>query len=72
VKNPLFWIILVVLLAVAAGLYFWRQQAEQERRLEPLPIHAAEPPEPRPEANAAPQIGHPVPAVQLPPPSPSQ
>ena len=66
-RNPLFWIVLVILLAAAAGLYFWRQQAQREQRLEPLPVHTAAAPEPRPEASTESQIGHPVPAVQLPP-----
>jgi hypothetical protein len=66
-KKPVFWIVLITVLAAAVGLYLWRQQAQQQERLEPLPVRAAEAPAPPPEASTGPQIVHALPAVQSPP-----
>lgn len=43
-RKPVFWIVLIIALAAAVGQYLWRLQAQQQERLEPLPVHTAEAP----------------------------
>lgn len=65
--NPITWIVVVIVVATAAGLYFWKEKADQQARLDQLPPQKAEATTPVPPTAAEPQVLHPVPEVQPPP-----
>src|ERR1700693_2600112 len=67
-RNPAFWVALIVVLAGAAGLYFWWERSEREARLQRLPPQPAEVSQPIQPVIAQPQISHPVPQETEPPP----
>jgi hypothetical protein len=67
-RNPAFWVALIVVLASAAGLYFWWERSEREARLRRLPPQIAEVSQPIQPVIAQPEISHPLPQETEPPP----
>ncbi len=59
-------IVLIIVFALGAGLYFWREGAQREAQLEPSPPpQRAEVPQTPPATSTEPEIHHPLP--QIPP-----
>jgi DUF3014 family protein len=62
-KNLAVWIVLLIVAATGAGVYFWKVRTDREARLEKLPPQT-EVAETNPPQSAEPEIAHPLPDAQ--------
>jgi hypothetical protein len=63
--NPVTWIVVVLVVGTAVGLYLWKEKADQQARLDQLPTQPAAP---APPAATAPQPEPVKPEAEAPPP----
>ena len=66
-KKIIPWIIVALVAATAAGVYFWKEKAEREAHQEVLSVRTAEAPPPPPPVPMGPEIHHPLPKAPAPP-----
>ena len=68
--NPVTWLVVAIVAATGAGLYWWKEKADRELRFGELPVPRVEaPPQappPPPAAGTQPEVLHPLPEQQPP------
>jgi hypothetical protein len=63
-KSLAVWIVLIIIAATGAGVYFWKLRTDREARLEQMPAQKAEVAEASPPQSTEPETAHPLPEAQ--------